>query len=197
MGLFYTNMTVYRPLRRSLLGVLRQLGRTAFVGPTIDGHTVVFDRAIDEQGAPAIGLLGRSLTKALSCSALAALLEDDDVLYLWLFCRGRLRDSYNSCPGYYDDRFAEEPPTGGNAKLICKAFDRLDRQQRVEQLLRADLLKEELPEVRGEQGRHAAVAAELGMPAFVAGVCYSSVAGDYVPREFILREFEGMRFEAV
>ena len=58
-------------------------------------------------------------------------------------------------------------------------------------------LEDELPGVPGEFERHAALAAELGMPPFVAGVCYSSIAGDYVPKEFIPQEFEGIRFEAV
>jgi len=46
-------------------------------------------------------------------------------------------------------------------------------------------------------GRHATIAVELGAPRFVAGVCYSSIAGDYVPKEFIPPEFEGLKFEAV
>ena len=57
--------------------------------------------------------------------------------------------------------------------------------------------EDELPGVPGEQERHAAPAAEPGMPAFVAGVCSPSVAGDYVPREFIPLEFEGIRYEPV
>jgi len=46
--------------------------------------------------------------------------------------------------------------------------------------------------VPGEQERHAALAAALGMPWFVAGLGYSAIAGGYVAKEF-----QGIAFEAV
>jgi hypothetical protein len=195
MGLFYSNLTVYRPRRTALRDELRRLGREAFLSPAIRGHIVVFDKAMDTQDVKAIESLGKAITKSLSCAALAAVLHDDDVLYLWLFQSGRVKDRYDSCPAYFDADSEPRPPEGGNAKRLCEAFDRSDRVDRVERLLRADLLEGELPEIRGEFERHAAIAA--GMPAFVAGVCYSSIAGDYVPKEFIPPELEGMRFEGV
>jgi hypothetical protein len=185
VGLFYTNLTVYQPLRPALLTELRRLRRTAFLGPTAHGYTVVYDKVADEQDAPAIERLGRAITEPLACAALAAVLHDDDVLYLWLFLKGRIRDRYDSCPSYFDARATESsPPAGGNANLICKAFGRPDRQERVEQLLRADLLEGEMPGVPGEQERHAALAAELGMPREVAGLGYSAIAGGYVAQQF-------------
>jgi hypothetical protein len=183
MGLFYSNLTIYAP-RRAVLAELRRLRLAAFVGPTLGGHTVVFERALDEQDPRAIERLGRAVTKGLSCSALAAALHDDDVLYLWLFRNGRVRDRYDSLPSYFDPHSDHRPPEGGNARLLCEAFGRPDRQERVEQLLRVDLLEDELPGVRGELERHAALAAELGMPWFVAGLGYSAIAGGYVSEEF-------------
>jgi hypothetical protein len=196
MGLFYSNLTVYRPARSALQAELRRLKREAFLSPTLRGHTVVFDKAMDEQDSKAIEWLGKAVTRALACSALAAMLHDDDVLYLWLFHNGRVRDRYDSCPSYFDPHATEtEPPAGGNAKALCETFGRRGRANRVEELLRANLLEDELPGVPGEFERHAALATELGMPPFVAGVCYSSVAGNYVPKEFIPPE--GIKFEAV
>src|SRR5262249_24657347 len=189
MGLFYSHLTVYRPTRPALLAELRRLQRAAFVAPTIDGHTVVFDKASDEQDARAIEWLGRTVTKTLSCSALAAVLHDDDVLYLWLFMNGRVRDRYDSCPAYFDPHAEPGPHAGGNARLICEAFDRPDHQERVEQLLRADVVEGELPDVPGELERHAALAAELGMPWFVAGLGYSPIAGGGGARGFQRRGF--------
>src|SRR5262245_54674327 len=170
MGLFYSNLTVYRPARSALQSELRRLKRAAFLSPTLRGHTVVFDKAMDEQDSKAVERLGKAVTKALSCSALAAVLHDDNVLYLWLFHSGRIKDRYDSCPSYFDPRATEtEPPAGGNAKALCEAFGRTGRADRVEELLRADLPEDELPAVPGEFGRHAALATELGMPPFVAG----------------------------
>ena len=198
MGLFYSNLTVYHSERTALLTELRRRKRDAFVSPTFAGHTVVFDKLMDEQDSEAIEKLGRDLTKTLACAALAAVVHDDDVLYLWLFQKGRVRDRYDSMPGYFDpDDDGESGPAGGNAELLCRAFGRADHVERVEELLRADLLEDELPDVHGEQERHAALAAELGMPAFVAGVCYSSIEGDYVPEEFIPEGFKGVKFEGV
>lgn len=197
MGLFYSNLTVFRPTRVALMTELRRLKREAFLSPTSQGHTVLFDKVMDDQDINAIEKLGRGLTRALSCSALAAVLHDGDVLYLWLFQKGRVDDRYDSCPAYFDRGPEPRPPEGGDAGLLCQAFGRLDRVERVEQLLRANLLEEVLPGVPGEFERHAALASELGMPGFVAGLCYSSIAGDYVPREFIPPEFEGVSFEAV
>jgi hypothetical protein len=192
MGLFYTNLTVYRPPRLALLTELRRLRRTAFVGPTTQGYTVVFDKAIDEQDGAAVERLGRAVTEGLSCSALAASLHDDDVLYLWLFQKGRVRDRYDSCPGYFDPEREPGMPTGGNAKLICKAFERLISERRVEQLLRAELLDGGEGEIRGELERHGALARELEMPSFVAGLGYSAIAGRHLPEKF-----QGIAFEAV
>ena len=81
MGLFYSNLTVYRPRRPALLTELRRLKRAAFLSPTLHGHTVVFDKVMDRQDSEAIEGLGSAVTGALSCAALAAVLHDDDVLY--------------------------------------------------------------------------------------------------------------------
>lgn len=141
MGLFYSNLTVFRPVRTALRAELRRLKREAYLSPTIRRHTVVFDKAMEEQDGKVIERLGKAVTKALSCSALAAVLHDDDVLYLWLFDNGRVRDRYDSCPSYFDPHAIETaPPAGGNAKTLCEAFGRPRRADRVEALLRANLL---------------------------------------------------------
>jgi hypothetical protein len=192
MGLFYANLTVYRPPRVALLETLHRLRRTAFLGPTVHGHTVVFDRANDAQDADDIERLGCEVTGGLSCSALAAVLHDDDVLYLWLFRDGRVWDRYDSLPGYFDREAEPGPPSGGSGRLLCAAFGRPDRHEQVERLLRANLLDGDLPELPGELGRHRAIAGELGMPPFVAGLGYAAIAGGYVPEEF-----QGTVFDAV
>lgn len=197
MGLFYTNVCVYKPQRTKLIDALRQLNRVAFVSPTIGGHTVVFDEAMDHLDFDVIEELGCVITKSLSCSAVGAALHDDDVLYLWLFQHGQIRDHYNSSPAYYDADAEPAPPTGGDARLLCAGFDRAGREQRVEQLLRADLIEDELSGIPSDFERHAALAHELGMPPFVAGVCFSSIAGDYVPQEFFPPPFTDIEFDSV
>jgi len=189
MGLFYTNMTLYRPDRSEVAAALRRLKRSAFLSPTLDGHTVVFDEAIEEQDTEAIEQLSQLITKEMSCVAMTAVLHDDNVLYLWLFEKGKLRDHYNSCPAYFDDSLSPEP-SGGDSRAICSAFARPDCAKKVEKLLRIDLLESPDSEIPGEQERHSALATQLGMPTFVAGLGYSAIAGGYIPSEFTGTKFE-------
>jgi hypothetical protein len=197
MGLFYSNLTVFQPSREALVKSLKALNRTAFLSPTIQGHTVVFDKAIEGQNAEVIEDFGTSLTGRLTCAALASMLHDDDVLYFWLFQNGEVCDRYDSLPQYFDPNAEPGPPEGGDSELLCLAFGRPDRKERVETLLRANCLAGELPKGWGEFERHQALAAELGLPPFVAGICYSSIACDYIPKDFIPKEFEGITFDAV
>jgi len=189
MGLFYTNMTLFRPARSALVADLRRLERSAFISPTVDGHTVVFDEQIEDQDTDAIEELGVAISKGLSCCAMTAVLHDDDVLYLWLFQKGKQLDHYNSCPGYFDDSLSLEP-SGGSGKLMCEAFGHPERAKMVEKLLRTELSNFPETEIPGEQERHAAIAKALGMPPFVAALGYSAIAGGYVIEEFKTIKFE-------
>ncbi len=137
MGLFYSNLTVFQPSREALVKSLKALNRTAFLSPTIQGHTVVFDKAIEGQNAEVIEDFGTSLTGRLTCAALASMLHDDDVLYFWLFQNGEVCDRYDSLPQYFDPNAEPGPPEGGDSELLCLAFGRPDRKERVETLLRA------------------------------------------------------------
>jgi len=166
------------------MSVLRRLNRTAFVSPTINGSTVAFDQEVDEQDFDRIEEFGCALTGDLGCSGLVAALYDDDVLYLWLFQNGQAIDHYDSLPGYFDPAAEPGRPDGGDSALLCRAFARPDRENRVEQLLRGSLLQDELPEIPGELERHQALVLELGMPAFAAGLGYSAIADNDVPIEF-------------
>jgi hypothetical protein len=195
MGLFYTNLAVFGPSRDALKAALKAMKRNAYLSPTIDGHTVVFDKAMEGQNARIIEKLGTTLTDELKCTALASLLHDDDVLLLWLFRNGEIYDHYDSIPGYFDPDAEPGDPVGGDAEVLCLAYGRLDRKKRLKKLLRANYLKGELPKGWGEQERHRAVAAELGIPAIVAGVCYSSIDGKYVPKEFLPDGFDVDSFE--
>ncbi len=133
--------------------------------------------------------LGRKLSDEFASPVLAAALHDDDVLYLWLFQAGECCDFYDSLPQYFDPDADPGPPEGGNSEALCEAFGRPREKERVETLLRANLLVGELPEIVGELERHQALIKELGMPAFAAAVTYSSVEGEYLPAEFQDIEF--------
>ena len=184
MGLFYTTFTTLGPDDNAVSAALKELRRTAFVSPTVDGYTVIYDQKVEDQDFTEIEKLGEGLSRACDAPVLAAALHDDDVLYLWLFQSGEQKDFYNSMPQYFDPNAEPGPPEGGDSGLLCKAFGRSGKTKRVEQLLRANLLDDELPEIPGELERHQALAEELGMPAFATEVTYSSIKGKYVSEDF-------------
>jgi hypothetical protein len=189
MGLFYTTFTTLGPDDGAVTAALKKLRRTAFVSPTVEGYTVIYDQKTEEQDFAEIEKLGVGLSKACGAPVLAAALHDDDVLYLWLFQNGEQRDFYNSLPQYFDAEAEPGPPEGGDSGLLCQAFGHARKTKRVEKLLRANLLDDEMPEIPGELERHQALIKELGMPAFAAAVTFSSVKGKYVPEEFAKIKF--------
>ena len=191
MGLFYTTFTTLGPDITAVSAALKKLRRTAFVSPTVERYTVIYDQKTEEQDFTEIGKLGTKLSTTCGAPVLTAALHDDDVLYLWLFQSGEQRDFYDSLPQYFDpDPDAEPgPPEGGDSGLLCEAFGQTQKKKRVDKLLRANLLDDELPEIPGELERHQALIKELGMPAFAAAVTYSSVEGKYLPKEFRKIEF--------
>jgi hypothetical protein len=184
VGLFYTTFTTFGPDATTVSTVLKKLRRAAFVSPTVEAYTVVYDQKTEEQDFTEIEKLGVELSKACNAPALAAALHDDDVLYLWLFQSGEQKDFYNSLPQYFDPDAEPGPPEGGNSGLLCEVFEHFGKTKRVEKLLRANLLDDKLPEIPGELERHQALIKELEMPAYAAAVTYSSVKGEYLPKEF-------------
>jgi hypothetical protein len=189
MGLFYTTFTTYGPDATKVIAALKKLRRSAFVSPTVDRHTVVYDQKSGEQDFAEIERLGKKLSEACEAPVLGAALHDDDVLYLWLFQNGEQIDFYNSLPQYFDPDAEPGLPEGGDSAAMCEAFGQAGKKNRVEKLLRANLLDDELPEIPGELERHQALLKELGMPPFAASLTYSSVEGNYVPEEFAKVEF--------
>ena len=184
MGNFYVNHTVRAPQDR-VAALLEREGRTAFVGPTADGFTVVCDRACDDQDPAAITEVGGRLSAALDGPVLAVLNHDDDVLCYWLFEKGQLVEEYNSCPDYFDDDEGggfgifsgdeedDEPAAGGaigDGAELCRAFGRPDRYGRVRSILTA---RQPLFALE----THQALVSALGLPEGAVGSGYRYVAG--------------------
>ena len=184
MGLFYTTFTTYGPDATEVVSALKKLRRSAFVSPTVERHTVVYDQKTEEQDFAEIEKLGKRLSEVCEAVVLGAALHDDDVLYLWLFQGGEQLDFYNSLPQYFDPDAEPGPPEGGDSAALCEAFGQTGNKKRIEKFLRANLLDDEIPEISGELERHQALIKELGMPAYAAEVTYSSVEGGYLPEGF-------------
>jgi hypothetical protein len=99
MGSFYTNVTVLSTDRDAVAIYLRESHRRAFVSPAAGHAIVIFDRECEEQDIQQLQKLAQGLTEHMACTALAALVHDDDVLWLALYEHGRLSATYDSSGG--------------------------------------------------------------------------------------------------
>jgi hypothetical protein len=185
MGNFYVNHTVRAPQER-VAALLEREGRTAFVGPTAGGYTVVCDRECDYQDPAAITDLGRRLSALLNGPVLAVLNHDDDVLCYWLFERGQLTEQYNSCPDYFDDDededfgvyFDEDDDEEGESgdgrgsapgAELCRAFGRPEVSDRVRSILNG-------PHALFAMETHQNMVSTLGLPVSAVGTGYKYLA---------------------
>lgn len=184
MGSFYVNVTLRGPSQEQVLKLLRRDRREAYVSPTRDGFTAVYDSEADSQDLEVLEELTRELSAELRCPAFAVLNHDDDILLYRLYEAGEKVDEYDSSPGYFS---TEEPddadgdklpePAGGDGARLCERMAPGADREAVEAVLRAPIM--------GEGGylfaadRHAALARALGLPGFTVGCGYTYLeAGD-------------------
>jgi hypothetical protein len=177
MGNFYVNHTVRAPQNR-VIAVLEKHGHTAFVSPTADGYTVVFDQQCDTQDTFAIAELGQELSAALNSPVVAFLNHDDDILCYWLFERGEPVEAYNSCPDYFEDDASggdsdedegqgEAGPTSDGTEL-CRVF-RPGVRDRVRSILAE-------PSPMFASMTHHDLVSALGLPTWTVGTGYRYLA---------------------
>jgi len=174
MGNFYVNYTLRGPEPEVVVTALK--GRSAIVTPKDKGSVVVFDAEAESQDLGVFDAVGRGLSTELRCPVLAVLNHDDDVLLYRLFDDGELLDDYNSAPAYPTPSVA---PSGGNAELLCKAFE-ADNPSAVSAILQK-------PQRGGPDGylfavhRHLALVEALGLSVFAVGAGFSQVSADDAP----------------
>lgn len=121
MGSFYTNITLRTDRHDDVVTALHDAERDAFVSKPLNGCIVVFDRECEEQDIEVMKKLSGTLSAKLRCAALGVLNHDDDILMYFLHENGKLIDEYNSSPAYFDTG-PGEPPDGGDASALCRAF---------------------------------------------------------------------------
>ena len=91
MGNFYTNITVRGVERDSLVAFLSTERVSAYVAPSAESYTVIYDELGDED-------LARQIAARFACAVIFFSNHDDDVLQYHLFQSGRLADRYYSRP---------------------------------------------------------------------------------------------------
>jgi hypothetical protein len=176
MGNFYSSIVTKGPLAQAVANAVHD--RTAFVVPGEDGCALVCDEHVESDGPEAARELALSLSRSLSCAALAITNHDDDVLLLDLCVDGELVDSYNSAPSFFDPDAEPAAPEGGNAADLCQAFNSANVAS-VEEILRKSSYSEDGYVFAVE--RHAALAGQLGLPSFFAGTGFAYLAAQEFP----------------
>jgi hypothetical protein len=187
MGLFYTNITLLGASQAQVAQYLKRANRTAYVSPTVNGFTVVYDKETEDQDVRVLTDAACRLSKKFKCATLAALVHDSDVFTYWLFEAGRLVDEFDSMPGHFDPGGQQSPPSGGNAEALCSAFgvdDAVDQVSHIFQVVAAGNLSDDWSgDYLFGEDIHRDLAAVLEMPPFAAGVGYDLIEVGEIPKE--------------
>ncbi len=135
MGNFYTNIVLRETDVDRVVSAVEGLRRRGYV-VSADNASVVYDERCDEQDLDELRKLAGKLSARLGGPALAFCNHDDDVLWYALAEGGKVVDTYDSCPGYFDG--GSTTPEGGDAARLCAAFGVDDRRSDVDALLRQE-----------------------------------------------------------
>ena len=190
MGAFYTNITVFGPSQESVVRVVSELKRNAFVSPRENGFTVVFDEECDCQEEPQLAALAARLSDMLRCPTLGVLNHDDDIICYTLAVNAQVVDQYHSNPEYFDATARGSAPRGGDAVALCAVFGRPEAADEVQRVLR------EPAKYVFATEQHQDLARLLGMPQFVVGNSFKGL--DYMidpPIGFMRVSSEGVAAE--
>ena len=179
MGLFYTNIVLRGPSQQEVVAHLTDLGRDAYVSPTVDDITVVYDRECEDQSEAVLEEVGGGLSRRFRCPALVSLVHDSDLYMYWLFADGERVDAYNALPDYFDEE-APSAPTGGHARLLCAAFGVEHAAAEVHELLHPEGDGDDEDQPFGED-LHAELAELLEFPPFAAEVGYYVIEEGELP----------------
>ena len=181
MGSFYTNITLRTDRHDDVVAALDELHRDAYVSQPQSGCIVVCDKESEEQDIEVLTKLAASLSARLRCAALAVLNHDDDLLVYLLHDNGRLVDEYNSSPGYFESG-PGDPPEGGDASKLCRAFG-VANTSGVEEVLHMANGGGSGEGYIFQVERHQALAEALGLPGISVQTGYNYIEEGELPED--------------
>jgi hypothetical protein len=177
VGNFYTNVTLRGPDQSTVVALLRELTRRAYVSPTANGFTVIYDAESEDQDPDLLGSVALTLSSQFQCPALALLNHDDDVLWYQLYDHGKQADEYISSAEWWDKDTG--PPPKGNPELLCKLMGAPGDREKVRKVLQRST---------GVLGylfalnRHEDLVNALGLPLFAVGMGYTYLSRGELPQ---------------
>jgi hypothetical protein len=185
MGLFYTNIILYKVSRQKIINYFDKEKRIAYLSVSAGDFSVVYDKNSENQDKNELMRLAESLTRKLHCSALASLVHDSDIFLYWLYENGKLVDTYDSLPDYFEAESKKSMPEGGDAEILCATFDKPEAKPEIRHIFslvkkgnistdgsEEDLLGEDI---------HVRLVKSLGMPSFGACIGYFAILNSYLP----------------
>lgn len=120
----YANITLKGPKAQDILQELGNQGRSAFVSPTEDGLTTVYDMDSDEGDTSILKDLAEDLSGYFGCPAFAVQALDEELFCYWLYVDGELMDSYKSpAPSLSADGKGDLKSLGGKPELLSQLFN--------------------------------------------------------------------------
>jgi hypothetical protein len=172
MGSSYGNVTLRGPTQAQVVERLKDSGIVAYVSPTRDGVTVVYDCRGDRDPS-ALRAVTLWLSREMRCAAWGTLVHDSDVLIHHLARDGEMRDEYDSFPGFPNAGF--QRPAGGDAAVLCREMGlRACDPAAVEAALRRT-------GHTFEEARHGELLEALGHPDLAFGTGYTYVWQEEYP----------------
>ncbi|MBD2436261.1 hypothetical protein [Nostoc sp. FACHB-110] len=204
MGTRYSNISLWGVSQDELLAYLSHINLDAYISPTINGYTVLYD--IASTGYPhnlpkiiqtesnlksilrkylngqqaAMVCLSSHLSRQFSCSVLAVFVIDSLNLWYHLSCNGQMLDEYITwCdkqwqPGQSMGKQTEGETQGGDSIKLCSAFGKEYAVLDIEKILRQPVSLN-----FDSMKRHESLAKALGIsPCWVVGTNYLCCTGE-------------------
>ncbi|AFY93635.1 hypothetical protein [Chamaesiphon minutus] len=129
MGNHYANVTVYNVTQEKIVDYLSSLKRTAFISPTINKFTVIYDRDISADCNEKLFPVSQ-ISNFFNCAVMAAYLHDSSEFGYKLYLNGESIDTYNS-----DCVENEAVSKYDKAKKITEIFECSDRLLAIDNIL--------------------------------------------------------------
>ena len=176
MGNFYTNFSIKGISAERVVEHLERTGREAIVVPERGGWVVACPEETELQHPLLMEEFAEGLSGAVGGVVFGVLNHDDDVLAYWLAEEGKMLDEYVSDPGALEGR--EEPPEGGDARVLCETLGRLEAVDRVERILHP---ADDDPYAYSALARHEALVEALGLPPYAVDLGYTTASAGDLP----------------
>lgn len=173
MGSIYANIVLKGPKAKDILQELGDQGHSAFISPTQDELTTIYDLESDDKGSTALVDLAAALSGYFGCPALAVHAPHEELFCYWFFVDGELMDKYQSPAPFMNT----VKSIGGNPEFLIQHFN-------------TDVSSEEISEILHCSGhdcgftlaadRHLGLAELLGLPLCSVGYGFCDLdSGEY------------------